>query len=360
MNKINRQPSVFLSKITILILMVIILTGCNSLAATEERPGTVIEQDPSNTKTEGIDTNLLTDMVETIEDNNYKIDNVTILYRGQMVLDEYFRSFKPDTKHVIHSCTKSIISALIGIAIHQGYIGGVNQPVLDLLPGRQIANLDADKKAMTLEDLLTMSSGLECRDSYLYRWRGMNEMRRSDDWVQYMLDLPMAEPPGTRFEYCNGGSFLLSAIIHETTGMSAQDYAMENLFGPLDIKDIYWPSNPEGISIGWGEMHLKPHDMAKIGMLYLNQGKWEGMQVIPAAWVEASTRMHLPATLSDGYGYQWWVDEGGYFMALGYQGQFIYVVPEVELVVVFVSNLAESDFFVPEILLNDYILPAVK
>jgi CubicO group peptidase (beta-lactamase class C family) len=175
-----------------------------------------------------------------------------------------------------------------------------------------------------------------------------------------MLDLPMAEPPGTRFEYCNGGSFLLSAIIQETTGMSAREYAMENLFGHLDINDMYWPSNPEGISIGWGEMHLKPHDMAKIGMLYLNEGKWEGKQVIPAAWVEASTRMHLPATLSDGYGYQWWVDEGGYFMALGYKGQFIYVVPEVELVVVFVSNLAESDFFVPEILLNDYILPAVK
>ena len=145
------------------------------------------------------------------------------------------------SKHIIHSCTKSIISALIGIAIEQGYIESVKQPVLSFFPTRTAANLDANKEAMTLEHLLMMASGLECRDSYLYRWRGLNQMRQTDDWVQFMLDLPMAEPSGTRFEYCNGASFLLSAIIQETTGMSASEFAEAHLFGPLGISDVEWP-----------------------------------------------------------------------------------------------------------------------
>ncbi len=218
-------------------------------------------------------------------------------------------------------------------------------------------SLDVEKQAITLEHLLTMSSGLECRDSYLYRWRGLNELRASADWVQFMLDLPLVDRPGSRFEYCNGGSFLLSAVIQEATGVSALEFARANLFEPLGITDVVWPANPQGINIGWGEMRMKPHDMAKIGQLYLNDGQWEGAQVIPADWVEASTQAHIvAATLSDGYGYQWWVDDGGYYMALGYQGQFIFVVPDKNIVVVFTSELAEVDFFIPERLLNEFIL----
>jgi CubicO group peptidase (beta-lactamase class C family) len=310
---------------------------------------------------QGLNADLLARVVDTIQEREYAIDSVTVIRNGYIVLDEYFPPFEPNSTHIIHSCTKSIVSALIGIAIDQGYIEGVDQPVFDLFPGRTAANLDAEKEAMTLEDLLMMSSGLECRDSYLYNWRGLGEMRASDDWIQFMLDLPMAEPPGTRFEYCNGGSFLLSAIIQETTGLSALAFAKENLFGPLDITDVYWPANPEGITIGWGDMHMRPHDMAKIGYLYLNGGQWQGEQIVPADWVKASTQAHIAAgTLSDGYGYQWWVDDGGYYMAIGYEGQFIYVVPEKDMVVVFTSELDERDFFIPETLLNEYIVPAAE
>ncbi len=193
----------------------------------------------------------------------------------------------------------------MGIAIDEGYIEGVDQLVLDLFPERTVTNLDADKQAMTLEDVLTMSTGLGCQDSYLYRWRGLREMERSDDWVQFMLDLPMAEEPGTQFEYCNGASFLLSAIVQETTGMNALAFANEHLFGPLGIIDVQWLSNPQGITIGWSDLYLTPHDMAKIGYLYLNEGWWDGEQVVSADWVEASTREHISAkTLQDGYGYQ--------------------------------------------------------
>ena len=307
-----------------------------------------------------MDSEMLADMLDTIQERNYNIDSVSVIRNGYMVADAYIHPFSPDSRHIIHSCTKSIISALIGIAIEEGYIESVEQPVLDFFPGRTVANLDANKKAMTLERLLTMTSGLNCRDSYLYRWRGLHQMEQSQDWVQFMLDLPMAEAPGTRFEYCNGASFLLSAIIQETAGMSALVFAEEHLFGPLGISDVEWPSNPQGITIGWGELRMRPQDMAKIGYLYLNEGQWDGKQIVPPAWVEASTRKHISATLQDGYGYQWWVADHDVYMALGYAGQFIFVVPEQALVVAFTSDLEERDFYVPQRLLNDFIIPAAK
>ncbi len=175
-----------------------------------------------------------------------------------------------------------------------------------------------------------------------------------------MLDLPMAEAAGTRFEYCNGGSFLLSAIIQETTGMSALSFAEEHLFGPLGISDVEWESNPQGTSLGYSGLKMRPRDMAKIGYLYLKGGLWEGERVVPSEWVEASTRKHTSATLEDGYGYQWWADDSGIYMALGYGGQFIFVAPEKEMVVVVVSELGERDFYFPQELLTEAIIPAAR
>jgi len=313
---------------------------------------------PSAPEEQGMNSETLVDMLERIQEQDYNIDSLTIIRNGYIVTDATFYPFTSDTKHIIHSCTKSIVSALVGIAIDKGHIESIHQPVLSFFPEKSAANSNAAKQTLTLEHLLMMGSGLDCHDSYLYNWRGLNEMRASDDWVQHMLDLPMVADPGTRFEYCNGASYLLSAIIQETTGMSALDFADLNLFGPLSITDVYWPSSPEGVNYGWGEMYLKPHDMAKIGYLYLNGGRWEEKQIFPSSWVHASTSPQIASgTLSDDYGYQWWVDSGGYFMAVGYAGQFIFVVPEKNMVVVFTS---EGDFPVPETLLNNYILPSVK
>jgi CubicO group peptidase (beta-lactamase class C family) len=300
-------------------------------------------------------------MLDAIQEGGHNIDNVTVVRNGFLVADYYAYPFNKDEMHIIHSCTKSINSALIGIAIQNGQITGVDQPILDLFPDRTVANRDATKEALTLKHLLTMSAGLLCQDSYLYNWRGLDEMRASDDWAQYVLDLPMAEPPGSRFEYCNGASYLLAAILQQATGATALTYAHEHLFGPLGITEVEWPASPQGVNKGWGEMRLKPHDMAKIGLLYLNEGRWEEKQVVPADWVKASTTEQIASgTLSDSYGYQWWVDAEGYFMALGFAGQFIYVVPQRSMVVVFTSGLRGDAFFVPEGLLNDYILPAAR
>lgn len=313
-------------------------------------------------ESQGMDSNILVEMLKSIEDEGIGIDALMVVRNGFVVLDTTVFPFStfPDARHEVYSCTKSVVSILIGIAIDEGYIEDVDRPVISFFPEKTLANMDTRKEAMTLEHLLTMTTGLNCRDSYLYRWEGMYQMRSSPDWVQFVLDLPMVEEPGFHFEYCSGASFLLSAILQETTGMDAFQFAKEHLFSPLGISDIRWPSNPRGISIGYSDLELRPEDMAKIGYLYLKDGVWNGEQIVSSAWVRDSTRKHISATLQEGYGYQWWVDESGIYMALGYGGQYIIVVPEEDLVAVFVSDLAETDFFIPDQFLHRYILPSIK
>jgi CubicO group peptidase (beta-lactamase class C family) len=311
-------------------------------------------------ESQGVDSNLLEDMLDKIWIEDLDIDSVSVVRNGYLVLDAYVYGNHSDRNHRIASCTKSVMSALIGIAIDKGYIKDVNQPALDFFPKHVAKNLDADKKAMTLENILTMTTGLQCRDSYLYKWSGIKLMRRSPDWVQFMIDLPMVEAPGTRFEYCNGASFLLSAILQEQTGMNALKFAEKHLFGPLGISDVTWPSNLQGITIGYGRLHMRPQDMAKIGYLYLNDGLWDGKQIVSSQWVKTSTSKHIAATLLPGYGYQWWIVSPGIYTAVGYQGQFIMVVPEKNMVAVFTSRLSREDFYTPLGLLASFIIPAAK
>jgi CubicO group peptidase (beta-lactamase class C family) len=309
----------------------------------------------------GMDSDLLDAAQRQIEERGYLVDSITVVRNGYVVFDTYFPPFEPETKHVIHSCTKSIMSTLIGIAIDDGLIEDVSQPLVSFFPDREIENLDEEKRSITLEHLLSMSSGLDCQDSYLYNWRGLERMRSSMDWTQYALNLPVVREPGATFDYCNGGSFLLSAILQEATGMDSLAFAEQHLFGPLGISDVAWRTDPRGVYVGWGDMRLRPHDMAKIGYLFLNEGMWDGEQIVSAEWVHQATQKQITAgTLSDGYGYQWWVDGNGYYMALGYGAQFIFVIPDLDLVVVFTSSLFDANFEVPERLLNEFIIPSAS
>jgi hypothetical protein len=185
-------------------------------------------------------------------------------------------------------------------------------------------------------------------------------MKARRDWVKYMIDLPMAEKPGTHFEYCNGASFLLSAIIQNRTGMNALSFAEKYLFAPLGISNITWPSNPRGITIGWGQLKMRPRDMAKIGYLYMNEGLWNGNRIISSQWIKESTRKHTIATGLPGYGYQWWIINDDIYTAIGYDGQFIIVAPKEKLITVFTSSLPVKAMYIPVGLLGAYILPAVR
>jgi CubicO group peptidase (beta-lactamase class C family) len=331
--------------------------------AASDEPDPFFATRTSTPEQEGMSSERLADMLEAIQREGHNIHNVSILRHGRLVLDTPVFPHSRNAQHSIHSCTKSVTSALVGIAIEQGYIDSVETRVLDFFPTRNVANLDSRKEAMTLEHLLTMTSGFDCQDTWVYGWRGLTEMRERGDWIQYVLDLPMVAPPGELYRYCNGVSLLLSAIIQETTGTSTLDYARENLFDPLDISDVEWPASPRGVTIGWGRMRLRPHDMAKFGLLFRNEGRWEGRQVVPSNWAPVSTASHVSTssvfgTVSDGYGYQWWVDAHHYYMAAGFGGQLIFVVPSEDVVAVFTAGVSLTDFRIPETLLENYIVPA--
>lgn len=348
----------------------------------------------STPEKQGMDSAKLQEMVEYYEAQHQKsekilLDSITIVRNGYMVADIYLNPLFPkDIKHIIHSCTKSIMSALIGIAIEEGYIEGVDVLVIDIFDDKNIENVDARIKTLTLKHLLAMQAGLHSQDSYLFQWKGLFKMQTTDDWTEYLLNLPMEAEPGTRFEYSNMASFLLSAIIQKTTGMDTLSFAHEFLFNPLEIKDIQWEKSPQGIGIGWARMWLKPHDMTKIGLLYLQKGKWESQQIIPAQWIEESLTAYsfpkkyryvynekgkvdrmtsgglwmftnLARPFADGYGYQWWLDKSGMYSAVGFSGQFIMVVPKENLVVVFTSKLSGQDAFFPAKLLKKFILPSI-
>jgi len=328
------------------------------------------EQDPdywptknwrtASPESQGMESEYLLKMMETIWEQEIGINCALIVRNGYIVFESNSYAYHPSDMRNVHSCTKSITSALIGIAIDNGFIKDVHQPVLKFFPDRTAKNLDTDKKVMTLENLLTMTTGLKCRDSYLYQWDGLTRMKMSRDWVKWMIDLPMVEKPGTRFEYCNGVSFLLSTILQKQTGMNALSFAEKNLFAPLGIYKIEWPSNPQGITIGWGQLRMRPRDMAKFGYLYLNDGLWDDMRIISSQWIKESTRKHTITTRTPGYGYQWWIINDDIYTALGYDGQFIIVAPKEKLVTVFTSSLPLKQMYIPISFLGAYILPAVK
>jgi CubicO group peptidase (beta-lactamase class C family) len=252
-----------------------------------------------------------------------------------------------------------VLSALVGIAIDKGDLPGLDTRVLDFFPGYEIAHLDADKRAMTLGHLLTMSAGLKTEDSYLYDWVGLGRMRASHDWAQYVLDLPVVTEPGTRFEYSNCVSQLIAIILQDATGQSVEAYAREHLFEPIGIVDYTWQGSRPDDSWGYSGLSLHPLDMARLGYLYLRGGEWDGVQVVPADWVQSSTSPQITAgTLADSYGYQWWVGTD-MFMMQGHGGQFVYVLPTRDLVVVFTGALASRQFFTPWSLLSNYIEAAV-
>jgi CubicO group peptidase (beta-lactamase class C family) len=316
---------------------------------------------------QGMDSRQLVKMMDYIVSRKLNLHSLLIIRNGYLVTEAYFSPYQPDTPQNIYSCTKSFTSALIGIAMDKGYIRSVDQPLLSFFPDRTIANLDPRKRAITLENLLAMSSGLDWPEWSSIFSDPVNpiwQMYHSPDAVQFVLDQPMQTDPGKLFNYNTGGSNLLSAIIEKTTGMNSLAFARANLFEPIGISNVFWYRDQNGIYRGGEGLRLTPRDMAKFGYLYLNRGVWDGRQIIPAAWVDTSTTDHISTKrqsfAGDQYGYQWWLPASGFYAAVGYGGQYIFIIPEKNLVAVFTSELSSADESTPIILAETYILPAVQ
>ncbi len=316
----------------------------------------------STPEAQGMDSEVLAQAFDFVRQNHIPIHSLLIVRNGYIVLDAYFFPVQEGLVHDGASMTKSITSTLIGIAIGAHKLSSARQPVLSLFPERSVANRDERKDRMTVEDLLTMTSGLDCHVD-----RGeitLREMTQSKNWVQFMLDRPMLAEPGSKFEYCSGGMHLLSGIISAATGSSELEFARRDLFQPLGIEDVIWPSDPQGVSTGWGDLHLRPHDMAKIGYLWLHQGRWEGRQIVPAEWMQAATQAHShPGRENVEYGYGFWVypqRNPSEYEALGRGGQRITVTPAENRIVVFTGGEfepADIGKFIGESIKSDRPLP---
>jgi CubicO group peptidase (beta-lactamase class C family) len=323
----------------------------------------------------------LADMDTAIRHGEFKkIGSVLISRHGKLVYEVYFDGDK-DTLRDTRSASKSITDVLVGIAIDEKKVSGVDARVLALLPEhkRKLQNPDPRKDKITVEDFLTMSSALEC-DDWNDASRGNEErMYVVEDWAQFILDLPIRghmhlgeqiEPPpyGRYFSYCTGGVFTLSEVLEKATGMPTDRYAQEKLFTPLGISDAQWVYSPLNVPQTGGGLRLTSRDLLKIAQLYLDGGSWQRTRIVDQAWVRASTQPHARIDDETEYGYLWWLKSfkaGGksypaFFMS-GNGGSKVAVFPGLDMAVVLTSTNYNTRGMheQTEKLLTDYILAAV-
>ena len=271
-----------------------------------------------------------------------QLRSLLVQWRGELVAEHYARGVRPNGLANIKSASKSIIAALVGIALDRGHVKSLREPIVTWFPELR-RDPDPRKQRITVEDLLTMRAGLESTSGRNYgRWV------QSPNWVRFALTRPMFGEPGDAMQYSTGSSHLLSAILTKATGMSTWQFAQQALARPLGFSLARWPQDAQGVYFGGNEMLLTPKQMVSIGELYLRRGSANGGQVLPAAWVETSC---VPRTASvfDGdrrYGYGWWVQEfesATPCFAWGYGGQYIFVFRDLDLVVTATSSTAVSD-----------------
>jgi len=356
----------------------------------------------------GLNKELLGDLMERIDSKEYRnVHSILIVKNGKLVFEEYFEGyafsfsgpwssalkfrgkrtdFGIDTPHNLASVTKSVTSALVGIAIDRGHIQDVDEQLFSYLPDyAHLSNEEKDR--ITLEHLLTQTSGLEWNELEL--WLGdmehdLIQLFLVPDPIRYVLAKPLVTEPGTAWYYNGGGVNVLGQVIRETTGMRMDDFAERYLFAPLGITEYEWDHIKPDVIHASGNLKLRPRDMAKFGYLYLNDGRWQGQQILSDEWIAASTRQSVsipwsslaenlhekyadvPESHGDGYGYLWWLktyEVDGKpveaIQATGWGGQWIGLFPDLDMVVVLTGGNYSTHEPVQEILTR-HILPAVR
>lgn len=346
-------------------LIVAFLVGCEQPTNSQE---TNQGWESSTPEAEGINADTLNAIHREIQGGRYGlIDHFLVIRNSKAVFDQSYKQdyqsifeqydstnhqynydhpewhpyYKGTSLHSLQSVTKSVTSVLVGIAMDEGYMPPLDSPVIKLFSDYEFDQTDVLKSSITLRDLLTMQGGIEWdEESYDNDDNDCIVMELRDDWITYVLDKPMDTIPGVQFEYNSGISVLLGKLVHLTTGKKIDKWAEEKLFGPLGITDYYWKKTPRGEIDTEGGLYLSSHDLAKIGWLMLNDGDWQGKQVVSKEWVAESIAPSVQFNGQVGYGFQWWVPEHkegrtSIFAGNGYGGQFVMVVPGKSLLVIF-------------------------
>lgn len=327
---------------------------------------------------QGLDQAKIKAFIKELEDGELQrpISSFLIVKNGYLVVNEAFGDYSLRETHTLQSVTKSISSTLVGVAIQQGHIESLDQKVLDFFPEygpKGIDNMNEDKRAMNLRHALTMRTG--------QAWTGERHLDGLNsfggDQMKYVLDYEMETSPGRKWYYNSGIAVLLGGLLQNATGMDTREFAEDQLFDPLGITSAQWGYSHRGIPHTGGGLYLKPSDMARIGYLYLRDGKWEDQQIVPEWWTKEATTRHVPhaesisGVSSIGYGYMWWLmslekedltrNKADIFMAYGHWGQFIFIIPKYDMVVVFTNDRTASypEEKQPIAHLYEYILPAI-
>lgn len=340
----------------------------------------------------GMDTGRMVDMMKVLEDQpDHWVHGIVVIKDGRLVFEEYFpgedldlsdmangiafteRDFNRNMLHSAASVSKSVTSVLLGIAVDEGLIQDTQQTMFSYFS--DYAQLsDPSKSQITLEQMLTMTSGLPWDESPNYEDpnNDLVAMVSSGDPIAYVLSKPMVAIPGAEFRYNSGTANLLGEIIHRKSGMTLAEFAQQRLFAPLGIDSYEWYGFPNApaMMVASSSLYLRPRDMAKIGQVYLDGGVWKGTRVVSSDWVSRSTQRSVASaespipSLDPGYGFQWWL--GTFttgptetYFAAGFGGQFIFVLPEPEMVVVFTAGAFHGSSYDGLLQgMNQYVLPA--
>ena len=383
-----------------IILLVACLAACESATTTGEETYSYQYRVPQATG-DGWDTASLAEVglaeshfISLMEDlhnfDTHLVHSILVAREGKLVFEEYFEGrkfnlaqytgatgFDRDDTHNLASATKSFTTTLVGIAIDQGHIESVHQPVFDFFPEHADLVVDDPRRGeMTLEDLLLMMSGISWNDLGTYSYddprNDLVQMFNSADPIRYALSRQLYTYPGTVFDYCNANTNVLGEVVSRATGRRLDLFAQETLFDPLGIVQLEWQMLPNDVVFASGDLRLRPRDMAKFGELFLRMGTWDGWQVVSREWVEVATERHVVPSAShdwaDAYGYGWWhwdLSSGGRihqtYQAAGWGEQWIIVVPEHDMVVVATGGSYYQTAPMPaQRMLTDYVLPAIQ
>ncbi len=367
------------------VILIFLLSACDKTLLGDEKNSTGAEENlkvpdaladgievSSFTRVNMDSTRIYSFVKELRENGSNNIRSILIARNNKLVLESYFNGWNRERKQDLRSATKSFTSALMGIAIDKKIVGGVNEPVFSFFTAYEsFEHWEQTKGQITIGDFLRMRTGLSCNNWIPSSPGNEENMYKTEDWVKFILDLPIVGPSGQTYAYCIGAPVTLGAIISHAPGKPIPEFAKETLFDPLGITDYNWEFMPNGSTDTSGHLHLRPRDMLKFGLLFLNGGNWKGEQIISSAWINESTRADgdIPdfSQLQLQYGYLWWCKSwlvnnktvNAYF-ANGNGGQVIFVLPALDLVVVFTGGAYNTNHTQRLLaIMESTILPAV-
>ncbi len=310
----------------------------------------------SNPRSQGFDPNALDRFVKAVEADQLGVHSVMVVRHGHVVAEEWWRPYTPDRPHLMFSVSKAFTATAIGLAVHEGKIG-LDEPVLDIFPTYATPRIRSIMADVRIRHLLSMGSGHSVDTMSLMR------QLPEHDWVEIFLSVAPEYPPGTYFLYNSGASHVLSAAVQSRTGQSVRDYLMPRLFEPLGIPKPEVESNQRGVNLGGSGFLLRTEDLATFGQLYLQRGKWNGTQLVPAEWVDEastsaiSTASHDNPDWAVGYGFKFWRGRHNSYRADGAFGQFSVILPDQDAVVALTSGSTNTQGILDAVW--DHLLPGM-